>query len=390
LYCVVNIIEFNFRKLADSMKICFVAQNIYPPLSGKKHIKQIGGAELQQIFIGKGLKSKGYDISYLTMDWGQPEGQIIEGLKIHKSFKPDEGLFGIRFFYPRLYKTWKALQRADADIYYLRCASYLVGILALFCRIHKKKLVFAGAHDTDFIPNLLRLPTKRDKLLHQYGLRRADAIITQSVGQKKLLWKYFRRKCRIVPNFFPCRIKHIIQSKRNLILWVSKIRSWKRPERFIRLATSYPEETFVMIGGEPFRNKSFFAKIQNEAKKIKNIQFLGFQPLEVTEDYFDRCKVFVNTSVYEGFPNTFLQAWRRGIPVISYVDPDNVIDRNKLGIVVNSENELHHALETVLSKPQWDQNLIFNYFQKNHSFEVIEQYMSLFDDILRENKKMRN
>jgi len=370
------------------MKICFVAQNIYPPLSKSTIIQGIGGAELQQIFIGKGLKSRGHEISYITLDWGQPEGQIIEELKIHKSFKPDEGYFGVRFLYPRLFKTWKALERADADIYYVRCASYLVGILALFCKIHQKKFVFAGAHDTDFIPNQLRLPTKRDKLLHCYGLRRADAIVTQSAVQKKLLWKNFGLKCKIIPNFFPYDIRKLPQSGKKLILWVSKIRSWKRPEQFIHLAKSYPEETFVMIGGIPFRNKSFYYTIKNKAQKIKNIQFLGFQPLEITEGYFDRCKVFVNTSVYEGFPNTFLQAWRRGIPVISYVDPDNVIDKNKLGVVIKSENELHHALKTLLSKPQSNNDLIFNYYRQNHSLKVIDQYVSLFDDTFNENMKM--
>jgi hypothetical protein len=75
--------------------------------------------------------------------------------------------------------------------------------------------------------------------------------------------------------------------------------------------------------------------------------------------------------------------------VISYVDPDNVIDRKSLGIAVSSEKELHHALTTFLSKPQWDKNIIFNYFQQNHSFKVIDQYASLFDDVFYEDIKIR-
>ena len=370
------------------MKICFVAGDIYPCLAKKSAIKTIGGAQLQQIFIGKGLRDRGHDVSYITLDYGQDEGEIIDGLKIIKSYKPAEGLFGIRFYYPRLYKIWQALKRANADVYYVRCAGFLTGVLAVFCKMYNKRYVFAGASDTDFIPQQVRLPILRDKILYKYGLRNAHGIIAQSNKQKNLLLKHFMLTCSVIRNFSPYSPKQLPMSNRNYILWVSTIRTLKRPLQFIKLAEAFPSEKFVMIGG-PSSGKevSLFDVIQKRAEQVKNLSFLGFQFLEVTESYFDRCKIFVNTSVHEGFPNTFLQAWRRGIPVISYVDPDHVISKNRLGFVVTSEQQLHKALSDFLSNPLLENGSILDYFTKNHSSEIIEQYCLLLDDLLGQSSR---
>lgn len=364
------------------MKICFVALNIYPCISRKAIIDTIGGAELQQTFIGKGLREKGYDVSYVSLDHGQPDIENIEGLKIYKSFKPNEGIYRVRFFYPRLYKIWKALKRAEADLYYVRCATFLPGVLAIFCKIYGKRFVFAGAHDTDFIPNKFRFLTKRDKIFYKCGLRHADAIIVQSNVQNNLLWRNFGLKGHMIRNFYPYNETSFSDSERKYILWVSTIRTWKRPIQFIRLAESFPDENFVMIGGRSsIRNRDLYDEIEQRGKKVKNLKFLGFQPLEITEGYFDKCKIFVNTSEYEGFPNTFLQSWSRGIPVISYVDPDRVVQTNRLGIVVRSERHLHTALSTFLSYPSWDRGAILDYFRQNHSAKILDQYCSLFDEL---------
>lgn len=378
--------------MRDYKKICLVSPNIIPINSNQNKIEIIGGAELQQYFIGKGLRENGFGISYVTPDYGQPDEENVDGFAIFKTYKPTEGIFGLRFFYPRLHLTWKALKKADADIYFVRAETYLLGIVAFFCKIYKKKLIFSGAHDSNFIPSRFKMTTKykiitvRDKFLYLYGLRRADFVIVQSEYQKNKLWDNFHKKGEIVHSFHPFDPLTLNPSQREYILWVATIRSWKRPSQFISLAKAFPQEKFIMIGGRDFKDRRLYDLIRRQSEKVKNLQFLGYQSIDVTESYFDRCKVFVNTSKYEGFPNTFLQAWRRGIPVISYVDPDGVIQSKKLGEIVKSEDELYRALSETLPGATRAQNHIQNYFVKNHSSKVIDKYSLILKNVLLSNQ----
>lgn len=364
------------------MKICFVALGIYPCLKAESGIARIGGAELQQIFIGRGLQQRGISVFYLTTDHGQPEHEIIDGMTICKSYREEAGILGLRFFYPRLIRIWQALKAADADVYYSRTAGFLPGLLTLFCKVYRKKFIQAGAADGDFIPGKELIRLSRDRLLYRFGLRRASAVIVQSNHQNKLLWENYRIKGTLIRNLFEGEAKPLPQSERQIILWVSTIRPIKRPLLFIELARSFPDEKFVMIGGPDHSNQALFDEVKMQCDRLSNIEFLGFQPLETTETYFDRTRIFVNTSEIEGFPNTFLQAWRRGIPAISYVDPDGIIQKHSLGFSVESEQQMKDALSKLLASREEYHSSITSYFSDNHSGCVIDKYCSLLKGLV--------
>ena len=114
--------------------VCFVALTAWPVMSGDTSISMVGGAEVQQSVIAPALAARGYRVSMICLDYGQPEGAVVRGVTVHKAYQPDEGIRVVRFVFPRMTKLWDALKRVDADAYYQRTSSVTTGITAAFCR----------------------------------------------------------------------------------------------------------------------------------------------------------------------------------------------------------------------------------------------------------------
>jgi glycosyltransferase involved in cell wall biosynthesis len=133
-----------------------------------------------------------------------------------------------------------------------------------------------------------------------------------------------------------------------------------------------------MIGGVPGQYN--FEGLADLAREIPNVDFKGFLPLSEVDKHFLVAKLLVNTSEHEGFPNTFLQAWSKGVPVVSFVDPDNLITRHNLGFVVDSLESMVEKVEEVLNgKTVFSPNAIINTFNRYFSIEsAADKYHECF------------
>jgi glycosyltransferase involved in cell wall biosynthesis len=364
-------------------RICFLALNIYPTLAGTTEA-YVGGAEVQQCFIARHLARRGYQVSFVTWDHGQPDGVRVDGITVYTAYRLEAGIHYLRFLHPRITGIWSALRRADADIYYQRCAGMETGLLAAFCRRHNRKFVFASASETDFNLEQAIIPRWLDRRLYVYGLRRADAIITQTETQRALLRQNFGLEACVIPNCWAEEPATPNQpTEQSSVLWVSMLHRWKRPGLFLDLAASLPEVRFVMVGGPG--GGALYDQVAQRARGLANLSFAGFIPFRQVGHYFDRAAVVVNTSPKEGFPNTFLQAWCRGVPVVSFFDPDGIIRRQQLGLVVDSLEAMRHGVVQLLQDTtlyaRMQQNAL-RYFNENHRLETLgPRYEALFDGL---------
>ena len=337
-------------------RVCFVSHQIYP-LIANTEVPYIGGAELQQSIIAKSLRDNGYDVSLATIVCeNRRQDEVIDGMRILKTFAPEDGVPGLRFFTPRLSGLWRALRRADADVYYQRCADKATGIVARFCRRFGRKFVYAGAHDNDFQRDVDLKPHER--FMYRWGLRRADAVLVQSIQQQTLLKQNYGIDGHVLANVYPPRP---LTTDDGYVLWVGNMRQFKRPLMCLEIARRFPDIRFVMIGGVGSGSASLYDQVKSQ--KPDNVQFLGFQPLETTERYFDGASLLLSTSAIEGFPNTFLQAWSRGIPTVSSFDPDHRIAENRLGKVFSSADQVDDCLEPLLRSSVQRRERVQQYFE---------------------------
>ncbi len=353
------------------LSVCFVAPHAWPVLSGDRHLPVVGGAEVQQAILARLLAAAGHRVSMITLDFGQPERSRVDGVVVLKTFKPHQGVPALRFLHPRITSMWRALGEVDADLYYYRSAAMWVGIVAEFCGRRGKRLVYAGASDKDFDPDQGgQIRFARDRWLFRRGVERAHAIVAQNERQRAACQATYGRDAVVIPSCY--ELKSDPRTTGDLVLWVGTLHQNKRPELLLELAQRLPERRFVMIGG-PGPDPAFFEAMRRRAAALPNVEFKGFLPLAEVERWFDRARVLVNTSTYEGMPNTFLQAWARGVPTAALVDVGAPVHR-----VAADVEALSSLVEDSFVDPQLG-SACREYFERAHSKAgVLEQYQRLF------------
>lgn len=367
------------------MKICFVGACNLAVLAPQYRQHQIGGESVQQTLLARALALRGHEVTMVVQDYGQPDGAEWDGIRVYKTYRPAAGLPVLRFFHPRWTGMWWAMARADADLYYVSESGMHVGLAALFCKRHRRRYVFRTASDADCEPDRLLIRYARDRWLYEYGLRRADAILVQSAMQAAALESNYGLAGRVarmmVEKAQPAPTRDID------LLWVSNIRGLKRPERILQLADDFPDATVHMAGGLMTGSEALFRDVMQAATLRRNVTFHGRLSYQDTSDLYGRARVLVNTSDIEGFPNAYLQAWARGVPVVTLIDPDGIIERERLGITAADPAALVGAVRRLLhDRAAWQaaSDRCRAYIAREFSDDkVLAVYLDTFERTLR-------
>jgi glycosyltransferase involved in cell wall biosynthesis len=337
--------------------VCFVGLGNLPALAPEFSAQAMGGAELQQALLARALARRGWPVSMIVADCGQPDGASWHGIRTFKAYRPREGIPGVRFLHPRWTKLQRALRRANADIYYTSCAGAQLAQVVWFAHRRGRKVIFRIASNSDCDPRKLLVQYRRDRLLYRLGLAHVDLVLAQTGQQQRSLRENYRRNSRVAPSLIepPGRCRGL--RERDLeVLWVGNIRPVKRPELLLEVARRLPSMRFHMVGGPMAGAERLYESSRLEAASLANVTFRGALPYPEVRALYERARILLGTSEVEGFPNAYLQAWAHGTPVVAFLDPEGMLQRLKLGRAVRTVEEMCAALtELGRDEGRWEE-----------------------------------
>jgi glycosyltransferase involved in cell wall biosynthesis len=260
------------------------------------------------------------------------------------------------------FPLYQALREIRPDVIYQRVACGYTGVAAHYARRHGTRLIWHVSSDTDVMPERLRggsnaIRRYLEKRSLEYGIRHAHDIVVQSESQARLLERnYGRVVAAVIHNFHPEPTEKIDKSGPISVVWVANMKPLKQPEVFVRLAERLRDlknVRFTMVGAPAGRERrAWFDALMHKVSSMQNLDYLGQKTHGEVNELLARAHVFVNTSLHEGFPNTFVQAWMREVPVVSLqIDPDDVLDREAIGIHARTEDSLAQSVRLLITDP---------------------------------------
>jgi glycosyltransferase involved in cell wall biosynthesis len=329
-------------------RVCLYAPYAWP-LFTQGRVPFTGGAEVQQVALARGLAARGFAMSMVCCDYGQPARVEVDGLTILRAFPPHGGAPGVRFF-SRLASAVSALGTAAADIYYVRGATREAVVAHEVARRRGAAFVLGAAHDHDARRSLPLIGRAPDRWWIRRAVRGARAVVAQTDFQRALFASEFGVASEVIPNLVELPERPVDAGQEGAVVWLATYKKEKRPEWFVELARRLPWQRFVMCGVVPSPPESLAAyeATRRAAGALANLELRGYLDHARLGELFVGAALMVHTSPVEGFPNTVLEAWAHGIPTVSAVDPDGIVSREALGAVATDVEGMVDAVERIM------------------------------------------
>jgi len=348
-------------------------------------IREAGGHTRFYNISRKFAEKKEYSVSCIVGDFGQPDIVEKDGVKIVKAPLDNPLAF---------FKVLKILSKLKSDIYVDFCASPRLFLLYVLRKMLSARYVFFTAHDNDVNGEYLHVENPFYYWAYILGLKNADTIVSQVPYHVKMLSEKYNLSSQLVLSpYFDIKPLDPSGFKKKHILWVGRAADYKNPHLFLELSKKLPGESFVMICNKSGYDGGFFKNIKREICSLNNFTFLDYVSYPEMKQYFSEAKLLVNTSKYEGFSNTFIEAAMNHTPVVSLnSDPNEMLTAYKAGIFCNGNRQkLLHSVSKIASSGSLQKRFgknAYEYANNHHQIDdAVKKIDNIFKKLLRADSK---
>lgn len=310
--------------------------------------ERIGGSELQCDILARELSRLGHRVLYLAAEgeldsYGSPyaveplPGKELGGLEDRlESFRPD--ILFWRYNKNRFLKSAELAARLQIPVVF--SVSHRNDVTRL-----RTDLLKPGANVRETFLNWQEF--MRSAREHG-GFRQVAGIVNQCR-------EFMGRFARIPEIYFPNSFSDDFipfEWPRPYCIWVGNIKRRKNPGALIRLAERLRDLPVDLLMVGQIQDETW-EWLRDPGRLPPNLHYMGPRPIPETAGMIRSSLLLVQSSLPEGFPNTFIQAWGHGRPVVSLqYDPDGLIESEGLGALSGSEKQFASDVRRFLTEEE--------------------------------------
>ena len=341
-----------------------------------------GGAAVQTLVWMEGLSEIDHQIFQAKFENDQRKIKTeYQKFNLVPIYNTNKGIRWLRWPFYRFPKTFKALKKIKPDYVYESVPFWGSFITNVYCRVLGIKHIIRISNDRHLDNRFLMVASKWNQQLLFLGLKQCDLILVQNNFQLEALKKKFKNQT-IKKIYNPIKINREFNISKNemtgYFVWIANFRFQKNLKLLFEIAESFQNEEFIIAGvpKQPYDKES--TQFIEKLKCLPNVKFLGKVDRDRILPLLKGAKFLLNTSRFEGFSNTFLEAMVTGTPILStpFVNPDGIIENNKIGIIYNDVNDLREKINSLSNREYLELSTnSINYVCKNHDYIVLTKLL---------------
>jgi glycosyltransferase involved in cell wall biosynthesis len=333
-----------------------------------------GGAAVQTLVWMHAFRDLGFEVIQAKFKNDNrtilPEFQWVKTISI---YDPQKNKKKLAWFTHRFPSIFQALKKSECQYLYISIPGWTTFFIGLMCKKLGIKKIIRIANDNILDERIAIDHKTNEAFFINLSLKYSDLTLTQNEFQFQTIKKKFPNS-PVYKIFNPIIIKDEFllpkkYSNDGYIAWVANFRYQKNLSLLFQIAKNLSGYSFK-VAGTPLHpldkeTEESIVLLTN----LPNVTFVGVLQRNEVLPFFSKAYFLLNTSRYEGFSNTFLEAMVTGTPILTTenANPDRIISHFNLGLVYNNEVDLSKSLHNISKNEYWIQsNNCINFVKENH------------------------